>query len=808
MTTHATRSDERAPDDALSGSLRLAAVAASLLMFAALVDSQVVAAIAPEVAAGLGAAKTRVAASVTVYSVAAACVALLLGRRARRVRPAAWLPLAAALFVAANLIAALAPNVAVFWAGRAVAGLAGGLVSALVIAALADASSYARRGKQMSGVAVSYFLAPVLGVPVGTWLAGRAGWRVVFVATAALVACAALLVRRFPLVTRDTRQDDTRGRGEDAIVRDGDAHKRSEVRDAHDMYGARASESEGGAGGVSLWRLAMRTRSTRRGIFSAFFVSGGLICLTTYLATWLSDAFQEKASEVAFVYAAAGAGAVVGGALGGALADRAGKRRVAVWGSLWMALFAFLVPTFNRGALLLFVIGATAFLAALRIAPLQALITELVTPAERARYVALRNASSQLGIAAAVVAGARAYQGWGLFGVALLSVGLTLCAWLSLRKIEDPQAGDAGARAPVVREEERGDAGDEDRAGVVVAGNDLGDAALVEARGEEASRATREAERGARPSRSSGRRVLRKVAGVVVALALIAFLVLPWLLSFAITKAGTRPDERARTDTPAAQGAQFEDVTFNSSDGIKLSGWYLPSRTHHLTVVMTHGLFRSRYETLDRGVRLWQEGYGVLLYDMRRHGKSAGEFSSVGYYERRDVEAATKFAEAREPQNRIVLFGVSMGAAATLLAAAELQNDDRLAGIISESSFTSFADTARHHVATFMPVPTFPFAPLLINFTAWRMGFRVSDFDPLAAVRKIRQPILFIGSGNDRRMPNATVLEPLYAAAQNPAKRKLVVPAATHGRAFDAAPDEYLKALTDFLGALEDNSPR
>ena len=272
MTTHATRSDEPALGDSRAGALRLAAVSASLLMFAALVDSQVVAAIAPQVAAGLGAAKTRVAASVTIYSFAAACVALLLGRRARRARPAAWLPVAAALFVAANLIAALAPGVAIFWAGRAVAGLAGGLVSALVIAALADASSYARRGRQMSGVAVSYFLAPVAGVPLGTWLAGRAGWRVVFVATAALVAASALLVRQFPLTA---------------------------ARDAGDADAPRDVESE--TGGASLWRLATRTRSTRRGIVSAFFVSGGLVCLTTYLATWLSDAFQAKAGEVAFV---------------------------------------------------------------------------------------------------------------------------------------------------------------------------------------------------------------------------------------------------------------------------------------------------------------------------------------------------------------------------------------------------------------------------------------------------------------------------------------------------------------------------
>jgi predicted MFS family arabinose efflux permease/pimeloyl-ACP methyl ester carboxylesterase len=756
MTTSAAHSDVDAPTRDAEGASRLAVFAASLLMFAALVDSQVVAAIAPQIAAGLGTASTRVAASVTIYAVAAACVALLLGRGARKIRPASWLPLAAGVFVAANVVAALAPRVLVFWAGRAAAGLAGGLVSALVIAALADASSYARRGKQMSGVAVSYFLAPVFGVPVGAWLAGRAGWRVVFILTAALVAAAALLVRVFPL-----------------------AKSREATRDTKD---------ESDAGKASLWKLAMRTRSTRRGIVSAFFVSGGLVCLTTYLATWLSDAFQAKASEVAFVYAVAGVGAVAGGALGGALSDRVGKRRVAVWASLWMALFVLLVATFNRGALLWMVIGATAFLAALRVAPLQALITELVAPAERAAYVALRNASSQLGIAAAVVVGARAYHSMGLFGVGLLSAALTLCAWLSLRKIEDPHAREGRAT---------GRRDGEDNVPAPVLG-ELDASGVAMSRG--ASDVT------AAPTRKA--RVVRKLAGALVALLLIVFLVLPWLLSFAITKAGTRPDERVRVDTPAAQGAQFEDVSFTSSDGIKLSGWYLPARTHQLTVVMTHGFFRSRYEPLERGVRLWREGYGVLLYDLRRHGKSTGEFSSIGYFERRDVEAALKFVEQREPQNRVVLFGVSMGAAATLLAAAETQDDARLAGVVSESSFLSFPDTARHHIKSFTPIPAFPFATLLIKFTAWRLGFAPEDFDELAAVRRIRQPILFIGAGGDKRMPNETVLEPLYAAAQNPSKRKLIVAGATHGRAFDAAPDEYMNALTEFLRSVETNPTR
>jgi pimeloyl-ACP methyl ester carboxylesterase len=274
------------------------------------------------------------------------------------------------------------------------------------------------------------------------------------------------------------------------------------------------------------------------------------------------------------------------------------------------------------------------------------------------------------------------------------------------------------------------------------------------------------------------------------------------MLSFLITKAGTRPGERERVDTPAALGATFENVTFASIDGNQLSGWYLPSKERGVTIIMTHGLFRSRYEMLERGVALWREGYGVLLYDLRRHGQSRAEFSSIGYNERHDVEAAIQFMRTRAPSDKIVLMGVSMGAAATLLAAAETKG---LLAVVSESSFLSFSDTVRHHVKL-AGLPAFPFATLLTRFTAWRLNFKPADFDVLQAVKKIKCPILFIGGTADRRMPNESVLEPLYAAASNPLKRKFIVEGAQHGHAYDRddeAQAEYVRAVTDFLRATE-----
>jgi predicted MFS family arabinose efflux permease/alpha-beta hydrolase superfamily lysophospholipase len=721
-----------------AGASRAAVAVACLLILAALIDSQVVAAIAPQIAAGLGSLPTVVASSVTVYAVTAAAVALLLGRFGRRIRPLTWLPLAALVFVGASLLASFAAHVLVFLAARALAGVAGGLISALVIAALADASSYAQRGKQMSGVAISYFLAPVLGVPLGTFLTGRHGWRSVFWAVAALAALSGLLIKLFPLppgAKEEGTRTETKG---DEAKRAGDA-AHTEAPDK-----------------TSLWKLASRSRSTRMGLISAFFVSGGLVGFTTFLGTWLAEAFRAGPRQIGLIYALAGAGAVAGSVLGGILADRFGKRRVAALGSALMIFCLLLLPTFSWSATLWALICVTAFLAALRVAPLQAIVTEVVAPGERAAYVALRNGASQLGIAAAVAGGGRLYAAYGLAGTGALCAALTFGAWLTIRLLDDPHDHPATNTDVEVRPRQG----------------------------------------------KAKRRWMRRGAVAALCAVLFVCVVLPFLLSFLITKAGTRPGERDRVDTPAAQGATFEDVAFASTDGNQLSGWYLPSQDKPVTIIMTHGMFRSRYEMLDRGVALWREGYGVLLYDLRRHGRSGRtEFSSIGFNERHDVEAALKFAREREPRNRIVLMGVSMGAAATLLAAAETHD---LMAVVCESSFLSFDDTVRHHVRL-AGLPAFPFATLLVRFTAWRLNFAPADFDLLQAVKKIKCPILFIGGGADRRMPNESVLEPLYAAATHPLKRKLIVAGAQHGHAYDRDEQsraEYVKAFTDFLQAV------
>lgn len=297
------------------------------------------------------------------------------------------------------------------------------------------------------------------------------------------------------------------------------------------------------------------------------------------------------------------------------------------------------------------------------------------------------------------------------------------------------------------------------------------------------------------------RRILKRVViTLIVVVVILVFGVLPWGFAALVTGAGTRPMDRNLTETPSDFGAQFKDVQFQTRDGVKISGWLIPGRDKRATIIYSHGLFRSRRELLKRAMELWRLGYGALLYDSRNHGESGKARVSLGYNERLDVEAAVHYLrEEVRSTDRIVSFGISMGATAALLAAAETPE---IAAVVSDSSFLSFKDTVDHHIKMFLRLPTFPIANELRFFIERRAGFDGSQCDALKAVKRSGdRPILFIAAAHDRRMP-PEIAQRLYDASTSSKRDLLVVDgpgSEIHAHAYQANESLYISKVAQFL---------
>jgi uncharacterized protein len=129
----------------------------------------------------------------------------------------------------------------------------------------------------------------------------------------------------------------------------------------------------------------------------------------------------------------------------------------------------------------------------------------------------------------------------------------------------------------------------------------------------------------------------------------------------------------------AALGLRHEAVTFPASDGVRVSGWYVSSR-NGAAIVLVHGGGGDRQGTIRHARMLAHAGYGVLLYDARGRGKSAGHENAFGWQWSRDVRGAVSYLAARGIR-RIGSLGLSTGAEAVVTEAA---TDSRVGAVVAD----------------------------------------------------------------------------------------------------------------------------
>jgi len=312
----------------------------------------------------------------------------------------------------------------------------------------------------------------------------------------------------------------------------------------------------------------------------------------------------------------------------------------------------------------------------------------------------------------------------------------------------------------------------------------------------------------------SAGKTFRKIVTWVLGIALIIFFVffygvVPWFLTGIVTTSRFHFHDPNDGKTPKDFGMDFQPVEFRSSDNILLKGWYAPaSGLAKGTIIYCHGQNRTRVEMLPYAAFAHTLGYNGLLFDLRHQGVSGGNVGSVGYWERLDAEAAVHYALSHEKAARpIILWGVSMGAAAGLMAAADSPD---ASAVISDSTFLNFPELIRHHYELFLgiirrrwwwfpPLPSFPLADEVLYWSAWRAHFSPSDFDLEKAVRKINpRPVLFIAVQGDPRMP-PEYAKTLFADATSPRKELVVLGGSRHGEGFKFANKQYEEAVTEFL---------
>jgi len=182
------------------------------------------------------------------------------------------------------------------------------------------------------------------------------------------------------------------------------------------------------------------------------------------------------------------------------------------------------------------------------------------------------------------------------------------------------------------------------------------------------------------------------------------------------------------------------------------------------------------------------------MFDFRGHGESEGKYSSLGYYERRDLIAAIEYLKQRG-ETKIGAIGFSMGGTVALMVAAEIPE---LAAVVAESPYVSFTDVVTSFAKIQWKAPKHPFIPIAVWTAGLRLGFSPREVNLSKFVNKISpKPLFIICSNKDEEVPPYHAHK-IFEHAKEP-KEIWEIPKAKHLEAYSVAGEEYERRVINFF---------
>jgi pimeloyl-ACP methyl ester carboxylesterase len=275
---------------------------------------------------------------------------------------------------------------------------------------------------------------------------------------------------------------------------------------------------------------------------------------------------------------------------------------------------------------------------------------------------------------------------------------------------------------------------------------------------------------------------------------------------------GDHPRWRGMNRGPADFGLRSETVSFDAKDGIPLKAWWLPaSGMPRGAVIIAHGIDHTREVMLPRAAFLVRGGYDVLAMDLRGHGESSGSIVSPGLLEARDILGALRYIRSRGDNEPVAVLGVSYGAVASLIAAAE---SPEIAAVMADGGYPTGKDVSedisRHYLhdprtnlwlrALFV-ASSFPG---VARATALAYYFRSGIYlgpellSVIPSASRIRVPVLLISGERDWIVPTDKARQ-ILSVIRGGRKELVVIPDAVHDTTYSAAPTLYASTVLSFL---------
>lgn len=212
-------------------------------------------------------------------------------------------------------------------------------------------------------------------------------------------------------------------------------------------------------------------------------------------------------------------------------------------------------------------------------------------------------------------------------------------------------------------------------------------------------------------------------------------------------------------------------------------------------VLLFHGYYANRNQVLDLADGLRARGYDVLMFELRGHGDRPGP-CTVGVLETSDAQAVLRWAAHRQRGHRLPvgLLGLSLGGAIACQVAAR---EPSVGAVVVDSIYSRLFPVLARSLWRRYHLPAFPWAWVTWWSLECVLRRRLALLDPVVLAPRLRQPLLAIQGGEDRRVVPMLGRE-FYRCWAGPKERWFEEQVA-HVGMFARHPREYCDRVANFF---------
>lgn len=252
---------------------------------------------------------------------------------------------------------------------------------------------------------------------------------------------------------------------------------------------------------------------------------------------------------------------------------------------------------------------------------------------------------------------------------------------------------------------------------------------------------------------------------------------------------------------PLYEAGVIRDTVMTGRGGYALHAVYAPAADPQGaagTAVIIHG-YTNNHLTFSNLSRMYRDSlnFNILVPDLHYHGLSEGRAIQMGWLDRLDVLGWIELAHGIWGDPFMLVTGVSMGGATTMMVSGE-NLPEYVGAFVEDCGYSSVWEQFKHNLRDQFGLPPFPLLHSASLVCKLRYGWSFREASSLGQLARCSRPMLFIHGDADDYVPTAMVYDN-YAAKSSGLKEMWIASGSAHANAWRDHPDEYLQTVRGFL---------